>query len=71
MQLKVTLTRPVTFNNNKKNYAVKLLQRSANQQLPQFLTEGRRVYFFFSFFFFPWLRTFFLLQEIIQDFWCV
>lgn len=57
----------------KKNHAVKLLQHSANQQLPQFLTKGRSVYFFlfvifFSFFF--WLRRF-LLQEIIQDFWCV
>jgi len=64
MQLKVTLTRPVTFNNNKKNYAVKLLQRSANQQLPQFLTEGRRVYFFLSFFFFfPGFVDFFCCRK--------
>lgn len=49
------------------NYAVRLLQHSANQQLPQFLTKGRSVYFFsllffFSFFFF-WLRGFFCCRK--------
>lgn len=44
---------PCDIQQHTKNYAVKLLQHSANQQLPQFLTK-RSVYFFFflSLFFF-------------------
>lgn len=42
---------PCDIQQQQKNYAVKLLQHSANQQLPQLLTKGRSVYFFFFFFF--------------------
>jgi len=49
---------PCDIQQQQKNYAVKLLQHSANQQLPQLLTKGRSVYFFlFSFFLFFFLAS--------------